>query len=274
MSRIQLTGVAAGLAALAVIGSGRMFEPRWTYKAEEIAQAASPNVNDGKPIGSEYRAVSKSPRPFLVEVLDASNQRRLLSFVNNSSMNAARQDAFRSAMVSSAASLPRAGGQNGLAASARATTPHNFTLIAPNVSRPEGNNSAVNSPSIAPPLVRGELPAPLEALITGLHTSHAIPAPIAEQVSVGGQVQEARLLKSVPPVYPGLAKSNRVTGEVTLDALIDAAGNVTAVRVISGPTLLQQAAIEAVRQWKYEAARLDGRPVAMHLWVTVKFHIG
>jgi protein TonB len=91
---------------------------------------------------------------------------------------------------------------------------------------------------------------------------------------VGGQVQEARLLKSVPPVYPGLAKSNRVTGEVTLDALIDAAGNVTAVRVISGPTLLQQAAIEAVRQWKYEAARLDGRPVAMHLWVTVKFHIG
>jgi len=58
-----------------------------------------------------------------------------------------------------------------------------------------------------------------------------------------------------------------------VDALIDASGNVKTVKVLSGPTTLQQAAIETVRQWKYEPARLDGQAVAMHLSVTVKFRL-
>ena len=58
-----------------------------------------------------------------------------------------------------------------------------------------------------------------------------------------------------------------------MDALVDPAGNVTGVKVISGPTLLQEAAMAALRQWKYEPARLDGRPVSFHLNVTVKFRI-
>jgi protein TonB len=88
---------------------------------------------------------------------------------------------------------------------------------------------------------------------------------------VGGEVQEARLIKSVPPVYPRLAKANHVTGDVALDALIDNRGNVTDVKVVSGPTLLREAAMDALRSWKYEPARLDGRAVAAHLSITVKF---
>jgi len=83
----------------------------------------------------------------------------------------------------------------------------------------------------------------------------------------------ARLIKSAPPTYPALAKSNHIQGDVTMDALVDPAGNVTDVKVISGPPPLQGAAMAALRQWKYEPARLDGRPVAFHLNVTVKFHI-
>ena len=60
---------------------------------------------------------------------------------------------------------------------------------------------------------------------------------------------------------------------MVVDALIDAAGKVNTVRVISGPVLLQQSAIETVRQWKYEPARLDGQAAAMHLTVTVKFRL-
>jgi protein TonB len=62
-----------------------------------------------------------------------------------------------------------------------------------------------------------------------------------------------------------------LAGDVTLDALIDTDGNVMDVKTLSGPALLQQAARDAVRLWKYAPARLDGRPVPMHLTVTVKF---
>ena len=56
-----------------------------------------------------------------------------------------------------------------------------------------------------------------------------------------------------------------------MDALIDASGSVKDVSVISGPVFLREAAKAALRQWKYEPAKLDGQPTAMHLTVTVKF---
>jgi len=97
------------------------------------------------------------------------------------------------------------------------------------------------------------------------HKAPAVPIP------VGGDVKPAQLIKSVAPVYPALAKTQRVTGNVTLDALIDTSGNVAQVKVISGPPLLHQAALEAVKQWKYSPAQLDGNPTSMHLTVTVQF---
>ena len=90
-------------------------------------------------------------------------------------------------------------------------------------------------------------------------------------VPVGGDVKAAQLLKSVPPVYPQIARSQRVTGNVNLDALIDVDGNVAQVRVISGPPVLHKAALEAVKQWKYAPAQLNGSATASHLTVTVQF---
>lgn len=101
----------------------------------------------------------------------------------------------------------------------------------------------------------------------------AAPVTPAAHVPTGGMVQQPRLNRATVPVYPQLAKSSRVSGDVIVDALIDTAGNVTTVKVISGPVLLRQAAMDTVRQWKYEPARLDGQAVAMHLSVTVKFRL-
>lgn len=89
----------------------------------------------------------------------------------------------------------------------------------------------------------------------------------------GGEMKPARLVSSTPPTYPPLARSQRVEGDVTLDALIDATGRVTTIKVISGPVLLQQAAVAAVRLWKYEPATLNGNAVPMRLVVTVKFRL-
>ena len=54
---------------------------------------------------------------------------------------------------------------------------------------------------------------------------------------------------------------------------IDATGKVTTMKAVSGPTLLHQAAMDALRQWKYQPATLDGKAVAMHLTVTIQFRL-
>jgi TonB family protein len=99
------------------------------------------------------------------------------------------------------------------------------------------------------------------------------PAAPAAPVEVGGDVKPARIISSVPPVYPALAKTQHVAGDVRVDALIDATGRVTTMKIVSGPSLLQQSAMDALRQWKYRAATLDGKPVAMHLTVTIQFRL-
>jgi len=70
-----------------------------------------------------------------------------------------------------------------------------------------------------------------------------------------------------------LAKNQHVEGDVRVDALIEASGRVSAMKVVSGPPLLQQAAMDALRQWKYQPATLDGKPVPMHLTVTIQFRM-
>jgi protein TonB len=99
------------------------------------------------------------------------------------------------------------------------------------------------------------------------------PSAPVEPLPVGGDVKPAKLLSSVPPVYSSLARSQHVTGDVKIDALIDANGHVTSTKVISGPTLLHQAAVDALRKWKYQPATLDGEPVPMHLTVTLQFRL-
>jgi protein TonB len=70
-----------------------------------------------------------------------------------------------------------------------------------------------------------------------------------------------------------IAKNQRITGAVTIDALIDASGHVTSMAIVSGPILLREAAKDALRHWKYEPARLHGKPVPMHMTVTIQFKL-
>jgi len=116
-----------------------------------------------------------------------------------------------------------------------------------------------------PPIAKG-LPVGGDPFaVAGRHTPPAAPLP------VGGDVKPAQLIKSVPPVYPEMAKAQHVSGKVQIDALVDASGNVATVKVVSGPVLLRKAALDAVKQWKYTPARLDDQPTSMHLTVTVEF---
>ncbi len=112
-----------------------------------------------------------------------------------------------------------------------------------------------------------------DPLNSGLATGNKQPSAPAEPLPVGGDVQQAKLISSVPPIYPALAKNQHISGNVLVDALIEANGRVTTMKVVSGPTLLHQAAMDALKQWKYRPALLDGKPVPMHLTVTIQFRL-
>jgi TonB family protein len=86
-------------------------------------------------------------------------------------------------------------------------------------------------------------------------------------------IKSATLISSVPPIYPVMAKTQRISGAVTIDALVDATGHVTGMTVISGPALLQESAKEALRRWKYEPAQLHGKAVPTHMMVTLQFKL-
>ena len=112
-------------------------------------------------------------------------------------------------------------------------------------------------------------PSPSEDPLAGLAAGHR-KEPTAP-LPVGGDFKQPVLVKSVAPIYPSTARAQNISGEVKIDALIDANGAVTAVKVIAGPALLHRAALEAVKQWKYEPAQLNGNPTAVHVSVTVHF---
>lgn len=106
----------------------------------------------------------------------------------------------------------------------------------------------------------------------GEPTAYAAPAPETKApVRLPPDVRRPRKLRDVPPVYPPLAISIRLQGEVELDCVIDTTGRVQEVRPLSGHELLVPAAVEAVRQWVYTPTLLDGVPVPVILNVKVRF---
>jgi protein TonB len=99
------------------------------------------------------------------------------------------------------------------------------------------------------------------------------PLPKRTPVPIGGKVQEAKLIRKVLPEYSVLARNARVEGEVILAVNVDEEGNVAGVRVIKGHPLLEEAAVRAVRQWKYSPTLLNGEPVPVLSTVTVIFRL-
>ena len=101
-------------------------------------------------------------------------------------------------------------------------------------------------------------------------TPAALPA-FGGNVSQG--LTQAVLIKKVEPDYPALALKQKIAGSVTLEATVADTGNVRSVSVVSGPAQLAQAAQDAVRQWKYRPAVLDGKTVETQKQITIVFKL-
>jgi protein TonB len=92
-------------------------------------------------------------------------------------------------------------------------------------------------------------------------------------VRIGGAIKAPGLVKRVDPVYPDIALMAKVNGTVILEAIVGADGSVESVRVLRSVKFLDQAAIEAVKQWRYSPLVLNGVPTPFVLSVTLSFRM-
>ena len=97
------------------------------------------------------------------------------------------------------------------------------------------------------------------------------PPPPPGPVRVGGEIRPPRKVTDVAPVYPPIARAAHVEGIVILEAVIGEDGAVGDVRVLRSISLLDSAAVDAVRQWRFTPTLLNGQPVPVVMTVTVAF---
>ena len=90
-------------------------------------------------------------------------------------------------------------------------------------------------------------------------------------VRIGGRIKPPTKIKDVAPVYPPIAKSARIAGAVAVEATIGPDGRVVDAKVVRAVPMLDQAALDAVRQWEYTPSLLNGKPVPVLVRVTINF---
>jgi len=96
-------------------------------------------------------------------------------------------------------------------------------------------------------------------------------AALAATQHVSSGVMQGMLIYKVIPTYPAIAQAIRTSGTVDLQATISRTGTIENLRVMSGPAILRQAALDAVKQWRYRPYMLNGQPVEVETTVEVDF---
>jgi protein TonB len=150
-------------------------------------------------------------------------------------------------------------------------TPDAAPVDAPETIQPEtglepGFEHTIDSPGV----IDGGVPGDASAVLTPPPPPPPPPQPL---LRVGGKIAPPAKVREVAPVYPAIAQAARVSGMVILEAVIGEDGRVRDVRVLKSIPLLDQAAVDAVRQWEYSPTLLNGVPVPVVMTVTVRFDL-
>jgi periplasmic protein TonB len=112
-------------------------------------------------------------------------------------------------------------------------------------------------------------------VIGGIIGSTAPPPKVAtpQKLRISTGVAEGLKIHDVQPTYPQMARIAHIQGDVTLQATISKTGAIENLRAVNGHPILIQAALDAVRQWKYKPYILNGEPVEVETTIQVKFHM-
>jgi protein TonB len=122
----------------------------------------------------------------------------------------------------------------------------------------------------------GQMGGVIGGIIGGLGRDTGPLAPVSKPkvpIRVGGRIRAPHALSQPAPIYPIIAKQARISGSVVVDAVLDEQGNVIEMKVLSGPPLLYGAALQALKDWKYEPTYLNDTPISVQMIVTVTFQL-
>jgi TonB family protein len=131
------------------------------------------------------------------------------------------------------------------------------------------NSTAIAAEQSDQPLPWIDLANPIASLPVA-----SVVAKKPEIVTLSADVTAGLLLNKTPPVYPPEAKAARVSGTVVLEGIISKTGSIENLRVISGPDMLRQAALDAVKTWRYKPYLLKGEPFEVVTTINVIFTLG
>jgi protein TonB len=168
--------------------------------------------------------------------------------------------------MSATSSLPTAGGSRTMAVTLLASNPNQIHWGDPQPTT--DTPTALNVPG-------GSSNSPIDDVIPKGGGSKDGPRGPREEgtsrVSVVSRLEEARLVNRVEPIYPKIAIISGIRGEVKLHAIIARDGSIQSLNVTSGHPVLAAAAVDAVRQWRYQPYILNGNPVEVDTLITVNF---
>jgi protein TonB len=145
-------------------------------------------------------------------------------------------------------------------------------LLLPSPLRHTGPTHALPDDPVAPTPTPGTGVRGLNAAI-GTGPSAALPENPATKRPPVSVLEQGVVLSRVQPLYPHIAVVNRVQGTVHLNAVITPSGTLEELHVLSGHPMLAQAAIEAVRQWRFRPYVLNGNPIEVQTNIVVNFSL-
>lgn len=160
-------------------------------------------------------------------------------------------------------------------ATERTVSPDAAPLLEPHAIIPETGRESVHEPSSSG---RTDVPAEVgvdcHCTIPGeVAAPPPLPPPPVKPMRLHSGMRGPQKIVDVKPIYPAIAQTARREGLVILEAVIGANGVVESVRVLRGVPLLDDAAVDAVRQWRFSPALLNGEPVPVVMTVTVNFQL-
>lgn len=139
----------------------------------------------------------------------------------------------------------------------------------------------MNSADTPPSAIDTGLGRSSEGIDTGLFRSLSSPTPPDVKpatprgpMHISSGVAKGQLLTPIQPVYPAIARAARIQGTVVIQAVISKEGMIEKLQVISGPPMLQSAAVEAVQRARYRPFTLNGEPVAVETTINIVFTLG
>jgi len=137
----------------------------------------------------------------------------------------------------------------------------------------EPDMGAVGGVGVPGGVAGGSMGGVLGGVMGGIGAAPPPPKVAPSRIRQGGNVQAAKLINRVHPGYPPLARQTRISGTVRLHAIIGKDGTVRELTLESGHPLLVQAALDAVRQWRYQPTLLNGEPVEVDTTIDVIFSL-